>query len=204
MRITTRAVFDIETGNLLERKSFEYSGPIAELRGSTGQTQYNDVQTAKDTAALQQANQLAPVAAATGTAATNAAEGVVANPGYTPAEQTAITGGALSGVAGSYDAAAANAANRVNKTNNSAGYSSLADTLARGKAQGMSKAAAGTAEDIANARMTNQQQGIGDLGGIYNTQLGATTNLLRSNTPNFTNQKYGISLGPLGTFGGSV
>jgi hypothetical protein len=28
MRITTRAVFDIETGKLLERESYEYSGPV--------------------------------------------------------------------------------------------------------------------------------------------------------------------------------
>lgn len=200
-----KVIWDMETLAVIEREPSPYEGAADLMRGNSGQTAYNNVQTAKDTASLAQAQGLQSLTGQEGQQAYGAIQQMLANPGYTQAEKTATTGATDSGVAGSYDAAAANASNRVARTGNSAGYSSLADSLARGKAQTMATTNAGLQGQFANARMQQQQQGIGDLTSLYGGNQSNITNLLKSNNPNFQNYGSGFSLnlGKLGSFGAS-
>lgn len=54
MRITTRAVYDIETGRLLERESYEYEGPVA-LAGGGPSSQQTDAATQQAQLSAQEA-----------------------------------------------------------------------------------------------------------------------------------------------------
>src|SRR3984957_18610010 len=62
-------------------------------------------------------------------------QNLLANPGYTQAQQTAITGQSMGALASTFAALAASAANHVARTNNSAGYGDLLDSLARQQGQ---------------------------------------------------------------------
>ncbi len=58
-------------------------------------------------------------------------QNLLANPGYSQAQQSAITNASQSALGSSFDALAQNAANRAARTRNSAGYGELIDSLAR-------------------------------------------------------------------------
>ena len=135
--------------------------------------------------------------------AIQAATQMIQNPGYTAAEKGSITGATMGGLGGAFDAARQNAANRVARTRNSAGYSSLADDLARGQGQEAGLLGARNQEQFANARMANQQQGVEDLSGLYRTSGG----ILNDTLDQLNKQKttgFGLNLGKLGSFGANV
>ncbi len=52
-------------------------------------------------------------------------QNLLANPGYTPAQQTAINGQSMGALASTFAALASSAANRLARTNNSAGYGDM-------------------------------------------------------------------------------
>jgi hypothetical protein len=56
---------------------------------------------------------------------------LLANPGYTPAQQSAINNQSLGALSSAFGALAQSAANRLARTRNSAGYGDLLDELAR-------------------------------------------------------------------------
>ncbi|PYU18820.1 MAG: hypothetical protein DMG32_25590 [Acidobacteria bacterium] len=58
-------------------------------------------------------------------------QSLLANPGYTPAQQSAITNQSMGALASAFGALAQSAANRLARTRNSAGYGDLLDELAR-------------------------------------------------------------------------
>lgn len=171
MRISDVA-FDIETGEVLRRwNAEEYSGPVALARGENEKA-WNRSQIAKSNAGLTAAQGYGAQAAGENPAAQFQALAT------TPmsAEEKA---GRLSATGGAYDAMAEKAGERQARTRNSAGYGSLLDELARGKSRAMGETAGALGGEEFNRRMA----ALHGMGGIYGTDVGAQTSLLRPGQP---------------------
>lgn len=94
---------------------------------------------------------------------------VLNNPGYTPAQQAAITGQSMGALASAFDSLRQSAQNRVARTRNAAGFGALADELAREKG----REAAGTAQknqvDFANTALQQRMAALQGLSGLFGT-----------------------------------
>lgn len=172
MRIYDLKTIDIETGGVLEEIFHEYDGPVAEARGE--KEQWNKSQIAKSNAGLAAAGGYGAAASA---ANPTAQFQDIANNPMSAAERA----GQLSTVGSAYDSLGQKAAERTAATRNSAGYGSLLDELARGKARDMGTANSQLDTEAFNRRMA----ALGGLGGLYGTNVNAQTNLLRPDSPNF-------------------
>src|SRR5579872_5122046 len=80
-------------------------------------------------------NQIYGSSQALGSQAVSGYQNLLANPGFSQAQQSAITNATQSALASSFNALAQNAANRAARTRNSAGYGELIDSLARAQGQ---------------------------------------------------------------------
>lgn len=96
-------------------------------------------------------------------------QNLLANPGYTQAQQTAITGQSMGALASAFASAASNAANQVARTNNSAGYNDLLDSLARQQGQQASGLAQQNQLAFANQSKQDQLTALQGLSGLYGT-----------------------------------
>jgi hypothetical protein len=104
-------------------------------------------------------------------------QNLLANPGYTPAQQSAITNNSMGALSSAFGALAQSAANRVARTNNSAGYGDLMDDLAR--QQGQQTASLAQQNQLAFANQSKQDQltalqGLSGLYGVNSSLLGKT------------------------------
>src|ERR1700719_2478648 len=81
---------------------------------------------------------------------------LMANPGYTPAQQNAINNQSMGALSSSFGALARSAANRVARTNNSAGYGDVLDELAR--EQGRQTSSLAQQNQLAFAGQSKQDQ----------------------------------------------
>lgn len=174
MRITINPVFDIETMQLIGHDGqYDYDGPVELCRGET-QKAWNQSQIAKSNAGLQAAQGYGAAAGGElGTAATGYQD-LINNP--MSAEERA---GRLSAAGGAYDALGQKAGERVAKTRNTAGYGALLDQLARGKSATMDQTQSQLDTEAYNRRLA----GLGGISGLYGTNVGAQTNLLRPGQP---------------------
>jgi len=102
-------------------------------------------------------------------AAASGYQNLLANPGYTQAQQTAITGQSMGALASTFAALAANAANQVARTNNAAGYNELLDSLARQRGQQASSLAQQNQLAFANQSKQDQLTALQGLSGLYGT-----------------------------------
>lgn len=112
------------------------------------------------------------------------------NPGYTPAQQTAVTGATEGGIGAAFGSANEGAANTAARTNNSAGLTSQQDALARTRMVASGNAGAKnqvTFADAARADRGAAQQGIGQLFGMSTSGANNTLGTLANNakTPGF-------------------
>jgi hypothetical protein len=140
-----------------------------------------------------------------GSSAAGGYQNFLANPGYTPAEQSALTtlsGGAL---ASSFDALAQNAANRAARTRNSAGYGELIDSLARTRGQDQANLAQGNQIAFANAARSGTLSALGGLSGLYGTDanllgraIGVPAQLLSASASNAQGSNFNLGFGPGG------
>lgn len=89
--------------------------------------------------------------------------------------------GRLSAAGGAFDAASQKAGERQAATRNSAGYGELLDELARGKSKAMGETEAGLDTEAFNRKM----QALRGTQGLYGTNVGAQSELLRPGSPNF-------------------
>lgn len=96
------------------------------------------------------------------------------NPGYTPAQQSAITNQSMGALASTFASLASSAANRVAATNNSAGYGDMLDNLARQQGQQTANLAQQNQLSFANQSKQDQLTALQGLGSLY----GVDTNLL--------------------------
>ena len=96
-------------------------------------------------------------------------QNLLANPGYTQTQQTAITGQSMGALASTFAALASSAANHVARTNNSAGYGDLLDSLARQQGQQASSLAQQNQLAFANQSKQDQLTALQGLSGLYGT-----------------------------------
>ena len=112
-------------------------------------------------------------------------QNLLANPGYTQAQQTAITGQSMGALAATFAALANSAANQTARTNNAAGYSDLLDSLARARGQQGANIAQQNQLAFANQSRQDQLSALQGLSGLYGTNsnllgraIGVPSNLL--------------------------
>ena len=139
-------------------------------------------------------------------------QNLVSNPGYSAGQQSAITNQSMGSLASTFAALAASAANRLARTNNSAGYGEMLGALSR--QQGQQAASLSQQAQLAFADRTKQDQlsGLQGLSGLYGVNssllsraLGIPADLLNINanvakTPGFGSSfltSLGSSLGRL-------
>ena len=131
-------------------------------------------------------------------------EQLINNPGYTPAQQSAITQEGMGAARTAFDAMRETAANRVARTNNAAGFDALDAELGRQQAQNLSQQARQNQIQFANEQIGQRMAGLNALGQTY----GVDTNLLgraMGVPPQLLNVQEQASKGPgVGTFLGGL
>jgi len=133
-------------------------------RASDQTAQYTD----QERAAIDATNQqLLAQQAAFGNTVVPAYQNMLANPGYTQAQQAAITGATQGSLASAFSALAQRAANRIAATNNSAGFADSLDQLARTQAQQQSQTADQNQIAFANRAQQDQLNALQGLSGLY-------------------------------------
>lgn len=101
-------------------------------------------------------------------------EQLVNNPGYTPAQQSAIEQQGMGAARTAFDALRETAANRVARTNNAAGFGALDAELGRQEAQNLAQQVRQNQIQFANEQIGQRLAGLSALGQTY----GIDTNLL--------------------------
>jgi hypothetical protein len=109
---------------------------------------------------------------------------LLANPGYTPAQKTAITGATEGGVGAAFGSAEEGAVNRAARTNNAAGLSANEDALARQRMITSGNLAAQNEAGFAGAARGDRNLALGGLGGLYGTNLGGANQTLGTKAGN--------------------
>ncbi len=172
-------------------------------RSAQAQTQQNIDQQLSQQNAMNQ--QLSASAQALGSQAAAGYQNMLANPGYTQAEQSAIANTSQSALSSSFDALAQNAANRAAQTNNSAGYGSLLDSLAKSQGQNSANLAQQNQIAFANAAQSSTLAALTGLSGLFGTDssllgkaIGVPSQLLDASARNAASSGFSIGLGPGG------
>jgi len=172
-------------------------------RSAQAQTQQNIDQQLSQQNAMNQ--QLSSTTSALGSQAAAGYQNLLANPGYSQAEQSAITNTSQSALSSSFDALAQNASNRVAQTNNSAGYGALLDSLAQTQGQDQANLAAQNQIAFANAARSGTLSALSGLSGLFGTDssllgkaIGVPSQLLDASARNAASSGFSIGLGPGG------
>jgi hypothetical protein len=92
--------------------------------------------------------------------------------GYTPEEQAAITGQTMGALGTAFDALRQNAANRLAKTRNSAGYGETLDELGREQTRESADTAQQDQIAFAQQQQRNLQQGLQGIASLYGVDAG--------------------------------
>src|ERR1035437_846453 len=172
-------------------------------RGAQAQTQQMiDQQLAQQNAMNQQ---LYSSSQPLGSQAAAGYQNLLANPGYTDGEKSAITNLSQSALSSSFDALAQNASTRAARTRNSAGYGALLDSLARTQGQQSANLSQQNQIAFANAARSDTLSGLSGLSGLYGTDssllgraLGVPAQLLDARARNAQNSNFKIGFGPGG------
>lgn len=140
-----------------------------------------------------------------GSQAAGGYQSLLANPGYTQPEKSAITNLSQSALAASFDALAQNAANRAARTRNSAGYGELIDSLARTHGQDQANLSQQNQLAFANASRSDTLSALSGLSGLYGTDanllgraLGVAPQLLDARARNAASSGFSLGFGPGG------
>lgn len=94
--------------------------------------------------------------------------------GYTPEQMNNMLVAGEQGAGGANSAIAGEAASRLARTRNSAGYSNALDQAARDKTQALSENALNVQNKSADLAQKKQQAAAGELGELYNTDVNET------------------------------
>jgi hypothetical protein len=132
-------------------------------------------------------------------------QNMVANPGYTAGEQSAITNASQSALSSAFNALAQNATNHAARTRNSAGYGELIDSLARTQGQQQANLAQQNQFAFGNAARSDRNAGLAGLSGLYGTDtsllgraLGVPASLLNAQVQNSRSSNFQMGFGPNG------
>ena len=101
-------------------------------------------------------------------------QSILNNPGLSPADKAAVTSQSQGSIASAFDSLQQSAANRVARTNNSAGFAALSDDLARQKGIAEGNQAAQNQLSFDNTAFQRQMAALQGLSGLY----GVDSNLL--------------------------
>ena len=101
-------------------------------------------------------------------------QSILNNPGLSSADKAAVTSQSQGSIASAFDSLQQSAANRVARTNNSAGFASLSDDLARQKGIAEGNQAAQNQLSFDNTAFQRQMAALQGLSGLY----GVDSNLL--------------------------
>ncbi len=172
-------------------------------RSAQAQTQQNIDQQLSQQNAMNQ--QIYGSTQALGSQAASGYQNLLANPGYSQAEQSAITNTSQSALSSSFDALAQNAANRAAQTRNSAGYGELIDSLARTQGQDQANLAQQNQIAFANAARSDTLSALSGLSGLYGTDanllgraIGVPAQLLDASARNAASSGFSLGFGPGG------
>ncbi len=99
-------------------------------------------------------------------------QNILANPGYSDAEKTAITGQGLGALGSAFDALQNRAENRLARTGNSAGYGELLDEFGRERGREESDLARQNQIDFANEAFRQRMGALQGLGSLYGVDTG--------------------------------
>jgi hypothetical protein len=100
--------------------------------------------------------------------------GQLQNPGYTPAQQNAITGATEGGIGAAFGSASEGAANRAARTNNAAGLAGQEDALARQRMITSGNLGAQNQETFANTALSEKARAQAGLGQLFGENLNAS------------------------------
>lgn len=172
-------------------------------RGAQAQTQAMiNQQLAQQNAFNQQLNSSGQ---ALGSAAASGYQNLLANPGYTDAQKSAITNLSQSGLSSAFNALAQNASTRAARTRNSAGYGELIDSLARTQGQDQANLAQQNQLAFGNAARSDTLSALGGLSGLYGVDsnplgraLGIPAQLLDASSRNAQGSGFKLGFGPGG------
>ena len=138
-------------------------------RGAQAQTQAMiDQQLAQQNAMNQQ---LYSTGQALSSQAAAGYQNLLANPGYSDAQKSAITNLSQSALSSAFDALAQNASTRAARTRNSAGYGELIDSLARTQGQQQANLAQQNQIAFGDAARADTLSGLSGLSGLYGTDF---------------------------------
>ena len=172
-------------------------------RGAQAQTQQMIDQQLSQQNAMNQ--QIYGSSQALGLQAAAGYQNLLANPGYSEAEQSAIANLSQSALSTSFDALAQNAANRAARTRNSAGYGELLDSLARTQGQQQANLAQQNQLAFGNAARSDTLSALSGLSGLYGTDtsllgraLGIPAQLLDASARNAASTGFRLGFGPGG------
>jgi hypothetical protein len=91
----------------------------------------------------------------------------LASPGYTPAQQSAVSNQSMGALASAFAALASNAANRTARTRNSAGYGDVLGELSREKSRQAGSLAQRNQLAFADRSRSDQAAALEGLSGLY-------------------------------------
>jgi len=97
---------------------------------------------------------------------------ILANPGYTDAEKSAIIGQSMGALGSAFDALQNRASNRLARTGNSAGYGELLDELAREQGRESADVARQNQIDFGDEAFRQRMAALGGLGSLYGVDTG--------------------------------
>jgi hypothetical protein len=137
----------------------------------------------------------------------------LANPGYSPAQQSAVRNQSMGALASAFAALASNAANRTARTRNAAGYGELLGELSREQGRQAGSLAQRNELAFADRSRNDQRAALEGLSGLYGVDatllsraLGIPADLLnvrQSASRGGSGFRFGLGLGPVSLgFGG--
>jgi hypothetical protein len=172
-------------------------------RGAQAQTQAMiNQQLAQQNAFNQQLNSSGQ---ALGSAAASGYQNLLANPGYTDAQKSAVSNLSQSGLSSAFNALAQNASTRAARTRNSAGYGEIIDSLSRAQGQDQANLAQRNQLAFGNAARSDTLSALGGLSGLYGVDsnllgraLGIPAQLLDASSRNAQGSGFRLGFGPGG------
>lgn len=167
MRIYTRIIIDMNSGEIIRREGYEYSGPIAScdrsLMNQENQAQKNAVQTAGNYGSS---------AGRTGGFLSSQLERFAANPpGYSAADESGMESRALLGGAAQGAATNERAKLRTMRSGNVAGLGAQEAANTEAAARGTGGMLQTILANNAALKQRQQQSALGELGGMYGTDV---------------------------------
>lgn len=169
MKITTRAVYDIETGKLLHEESYEYSGPVElAIRAATkiaSQASKNAMQSGKDYAA--QGSDI-------GSMLVPELQKEALHPaGFDPKDLNSMLVAGEGGAGGANASIAGEAGLQAARSRNNGNLSGVLDEAAREKGRTVSQNALDVNGKNAMLKESQRQSGLAGLAGARNTDVHA-------------------------------